>query len=78
MKIKTTNSEIIKAKFINSLLILEKYISEAAATDSAYYASSVKSRMQGVKAELLKDIEKLSKDVEVEEDKSGDSTITVS
>lgn len=70
IKIKIDNLELIKSKFVNSLMKIEGYLKEAQGdmrpyNETTYGATGVYGRFKNVKEEFLKDLENFSKDIEI-------------
>ena len=71
LKIKTSNEEILKAKFTDTIKTVEGYLTEARGDiqiGTSYRATAVHNRMEKIKECLTKDLANLAKDLTVDED----------
>jgi predicted DNA-binding transcriptional regulator len=69
--IKTDTRELVKSKFTETIAIVEGYFREAkgdVAVGQTYTANAVYSRMARIKETLMKDLEKLAKDIQIDEE----------
>ena len=68
IKINLTAEEIVKVKFIDTLSIIEGYLTEAEGNrnhGTTYYVNSVYDRINNIKNTLLNDLTNLSQIVEM-------------
>lgn len=66
MKIQISNEEVITAKLMSTLLLIDGLLVEAKdakESNQNYHANSVSSRISKIKDSLLKDIKKLAADI---------------
>ena len=70
IEVRFSSSELIKSKFIDSLSTVEGYLLEARgdmSTTTNYSPEGVHRRIQDIKNSLLRDIEKLSREIKISE-----------
>lgn len=70
IEVKFNSTDLIKAKFINSLSTVEGYLLESRgdmSTHTNYSPSGVYKRIQDIKSSLLRDIESLSREIKISE-----------
>ena len=69
IKIKVDQRELVNSKFTDTISVVEGYFNEAKGdlvVSQTYSANAVYNRMSRIKETLMRDLEKLSRDIQVE------------